>query len=69
MQHSTLRGELDGLAETFARFAWLECGESPLYRRLADAAAGDRDVLALAAAVDHGPKPNLLLAARKRRRA
>jgi hypothetical protein len=63
MQRPTLRDELDGLAETFARFARLECGESPLYRRLADAAAGDRDVLALAAAAVHGPKPYLLLAA------
>ncbi|MGD9891825.1 MAG: DUF2332 domain-containing protein [Dehalococcoidia bacterium] len=54
---------LNGLAQEFERFARQECGESPLYQRLAGAIARDPDLLRLAAHGDHGPKPNLLLGA------
>src|SRR6266516_960042 len=55
--------DLGSLARRFERFARAECGEAPLYRRLAGGIAGDPTLLALAAHGQAGPKPNLLLAA------
>lgn len=51
------------MAERFERFATVECGRSPLYRRLALGLAGDPELLALAESATSGPKPNLLFAA------
>jgi len=57
--------DLDELADRFRRFATTEVEEtSPLYHALALAAAGDRDLLLLAAAVQPGQPPaNMLLGA------
>ena len=55
--------DLAALAERFRTFAAVECGTSPRYRWLAEGIAGDAGLLALAAHGDHGPKPNLFLAA------
>lgn len=54
---------MHSLAERFERFAAVECGRSPLYRRLAMGVAGEPEMLALADAAASGPKPNLLFAA------
>ncbi|MEZ4524058.1 MAG: DUF2332 domain-containing protein [Thermomicrobiales bacterium] len=55
--------ERDRLSASFSRFAALECANAPLYRRLATAVAGDEDLLAIASVAEHGPVPNLFLAA------
>ena len=57
--------DLDELAARFRRFATTEVEEtSPLYHALALAVAGDRDLLALAAAMQPGQPPaNMLLGA------
>jgi hypothetical protein len=55
---------LDLLAGEFRRFAEVECGDSPLYRRLASAVAEDPELLELAAdTAESQPAPNLLFAA------
>lgn len=51
------------LSGQFSRFAELECAASPLYRHLAAGAAADNEFLAVAALANHGPVPNLFLAA------
>jgi hypothetical protein len=53
----------EGLARRFDHFARTECGEAPLYRRLAAGIADDPTLLALATHGQAGPKPNLFLAA------
>jgi len=55
--------ETDALAARFRRFAERECEQSPLYWILSRAVAADRELLGVAAAVRHGPVPNLFLAA------
>ncbi len=55
---------LEKLAQYFERFARKEVRDSsPLYRRLASAVAGDRDLVDLAGHAPSGPTPNLFLAA------
>ena len=58
-------GALGGMAETFRRFADLECpGMSPLYETLSRSIADDPEVLAIAVLRRAGqPAPNLLFAA------
>lgn len=53
----------ESLSQRFQRFARKECQGSPLYYRLALGIATDPVLLALAAYGEHGPKPNLFLAA------
>jgi len=57
--------ELDSLAQTFHRFAELECpGMSSLYESLCHSLAEEQDLLALAANARSGqPAPNLFMAA------
>jgi hypothetical protein len=55
--------DLVTVSNQFLVFADHECGASPLYRRLATGTSSDQTLLSLASSGDHGPKPNLLLAA------
>ena len=58
-----LTEELAELASQFETFAQRECGESPLYGRLAEVTARDPDLLSLAMPGTNTPKVNLFLAA------